>query len=174
MSEDESWRRRNRRRYPFDIFGEFERMMNEMMQNTFQNLPKEFRQFRPYIYGYSFSLGPDGKPVIREFGNVKPTKVGPEIKEKREPLVDVMDEKDELVIFAEVPGVEKEDINLNLTEETLIINVDTEKRKYYKEVELPTAVDPKSTKASYKNGVLEVHLKKVGKEKEKGKRIPIE
>ena len=113
MSEDESWRRRNRRRYPFDIFGEFERMMNEMMQNTFQNLPKEFRQFRPYIYGYSFSLGPDGKPVIREFGNVKPTKVGPEIKEKREPLVDVMDEKDELVIFAEVPGVEKEDINLN-------------------------------------------------------------
>ncbi|MBS7643853.1 Hsp20/alpha crystallin family protein [Candidatus Bathyarchaeota archaeon] len=173
MSEDESWWRR-RRRYPFDIFEEFEQIMNEMMQKVFRNLPKEFSQFRPYIYGYSFSLGPDGKPVIREFGNVQPTEGGPKIKEKREPLVDIMEEKDELVVFAEVPGVEKEEINLNSTEETLIINVDTEKRKYYKEVELPTAVDPKSAKATYKNGVLEVRFKKVSGEKEKGRRIPIE
>jgi len=27
----------------------------------------------PFVYGYSFSMGPDGKPVIREFGNVKPS-----------------------------------------------------------------------------------------------------
>jgi len=118
------------------------------------------------------SIGPDGRPVIREFGNVQPGRL-PMIREEREPLVDVMEEKDEVVVVAELPGVEKEDINLNATEDTLTISVDTPQRKYYKELRLPTEVNPKSAKAQYKNGVLEVRLKKVGKAP-KGERITIE
>ncbi|MBS7656208.1 Hsp20/alpha crystallin family protein, partial [Candidatus Bathyarchaeota archaeon] len=72
-----------------------------------------------------------------------------------------------------VPGVEKEDINLECAEKSLIISVDTQTRKYYKEVELPAEVDPQSAKASYKNGVLEVTLTKK-KVKPKGQKIKIE
>jgi len=77
------------------------------------------------------------------------------------------------LIDVEVPGVEKKDINLNATEDRLIISVDTPQRKYYKEVDLPAKVDPKSAKASYKNGVLEVVLKKAGEER-KGFKVQIE
>ena len=82
------------------------------------------------------------------------------IREEREPLVDVMETDDEVKVIAELPGVEKKDIKLYGTEDTLTISVDTAERKYYKKVELPSAVDAKSAKASYKNGVLEVRLKK--------------
>jgi len=72
-----------------------------------------------------------------------------------------------------VPGVKKEDIDLEVTENTLTIKVDTKDRKYYKEVELPCEVDPNSAKATYQNGVLDVELKKA-KPKKAGKKIKIE
>ena len=34
------------------------------------------REVGPIVYGYSMTIGPDGKPRIREFGNVKPTSAG--------------------------------------------------------------------------------------------------
>jgi len=174
------WWERRRRRWWRDIFEEFERfeeMMDEMMRRAFEQFERaggegKMRVYGPYVYGFSMSIGPDGRPVIREFGNVQPGRL-PMIREEREPLVDVMEEKDEVVVVAELPGVEKEDINLNATEDTLTISVDTPQRKYYKELRLPTEVDPKSAKAQYKNGVLEVRLKKVGKAP-KGERITIE
>jgi len=182
-----------RRRSPFGrIFDEMERMMrelDEMFSKSFEELEREFprnlirerktdkgyvREFGPIVYGYSIRVGPDGKPIIREFGNVKPGRKPEivELSEAREPLVDVYEEEEVIKVVAEVPGVEKDDINLNASERKLIISVDTPQRKYYKEVDLPAEVDPKSTKASYKNGVLEVVLKKVGGGK--GVRIKIE
>ena len=139
------------------------------------------RRMGPFVYGYSMSMGPDGKPVIREFGNVKASKpmaFGPQrprldVKEEREPLVDVIEEKDALKVVAEVPGVEKEDIDLNTTENSLTISVDNKARRFYKEVEFPSQVDPESVKASYRNGVLEVTLTK-RETKPKGRRIKIE
>ena len=62
--------------------------------------------------------GPDGKPHISEFGNVKQGRVdgeqsvGPVVKDAREPLVDVMDAEKEIIVIAELPGVEKTDIDL--------------------------------------------------------------
>ncbi|OYT52097.1 heat-shock protein Hsp20 [Candidatus Bathyarchaeota archaeon ex4484_135] len=178
-----SWRsRRKRRPWFWDIFEEFERM-EERIDEIFRRMMEEFpweREFEegvkvygPYVYGFSVSIGPDGKPVIREFGNVRPTRFGPRFVEEREPLVDVMEEDDEIVVVAELPGVEKEDIDLSCTEKELVISVDTEKRKYYKRLDLPAEVDPKSAKASYKNGVLEVRLKKT-KPVGKGEKIKIE
>ncbi|RLI09151.1 Hsp20/alpha crystallin family protein, partial [Candidatus Bathyarchaeota archaeon] len=64
-------------------------------------------------------------------------------------------------------------IDLSCTERELTISVDTEKRKYFKRLELPAEVDPKSAKASYKNGVLEVRLKKA-KPARRGEKIRIE
>jgi HSP20 family protein len=63
-------------------------------------------------------------------------------------------------IVAEVPGVRKEDINLTMRDSKLVISVDTETRKYYKELEVSEDVDPEKAKATYNNGVLEVILPK--------------
>lgn len=179
MSED-WWRRRRKRKkrpYPFDIFEEFDRlgeMMEKMMRQAFEAPSKRARTYGPYVYGFSMSVGPNGKPVIREFGNVQKGRLGPRVREEREPLVDIMEEEKDVVIVAELPGVEKDDINLRTTEDSLTISVDTPKRKYHKELTLPARVDPESARASYKNGVLEVRLKKFMKKAFKGESLFIE
>ena len=186
----EDWFKR-RRRFPFfrefdEIFRDMERMFEEAFKE-FREMPEGLarekrlpngrivREYGPMVYGYSITIGPDGKPVIREFGNVKPSmKTGAlDVKSEREPLVDIMEEAETVKVIAEVPGVEKNDIQLYGTERSLTIKVDTPTRKYFKEVELPAEVDPKSAKSTYKNGVLEVILKKTVP-KPKGQPIKIE
>lgn len=179
---DKDWDRLFRERWPFfrSIFGNLDevfREMEEMMKREFservsrdrireRTLPDgtKVREWGPFVYGYSMKIGSDGKPQIREFGNVKPSarfgRPRIDIKEKREPLVDVLTTNGEVKVVAELPGVEKKDIKLDGTESSLTISVDTPERKYYKKVELPAKVDIKKTKASYKNGVLEVTLQK--------------
>jgi HSP20 family protein len=61
---------------------------------------------------------------------------------------------------AELPGVEKKDIKLSGTEDTLTIIVDNPQRKYFKEVALPRKVRVSEARSQYKNGVLEVTLPK--------------
>ncbi|MFH1337579.1 MAG: archaeal heat shock protein Hsp20 [Nanoarchaeota archaeon] len=111
------------------------------------------------IYGYNVRVGLKGKPVVDTFGNIKKTEKGVVVKDEREPLVDVFDEKDEVKIVAELPGVAQKDIKLNVKQNKLTISVETKERKYYKEVKLPCKVKGKLDK-TYKNGVLEVRLKK--------------
>ncbi|MDX1534375.1 MAG: Hsp20/alpha crystallin family protein, partial [Thermoplasmata archaeon] len=82
----------------------------------------------------------------------------------REPMTDVMDRGDTVSVTVELPGVEKEDIDLRTTPERLTIKVDTEERQYHKEVDLDAPVDPKSVRATYKNGVLDILLKKTSKD----------
>jgi len=181
MAEDEFeefpfWRRR--RRFLFDeIFREIERWFEEAFREfereyefrePFKEGKKTFRTFGPFVYGYSITIGPDGKPIIREFGNIRPSRrlTKPiEISEEREPLVDVINEEDKIRVVAEVPGVSKEDINLEVVDNKLIISTKGP-RKYYKEVELTHEVEPDTSKASYSNGILEVTLTKKGKSKE--------
>jgi len=164
--------RSRKKRFPswFDVFEEMDKMdemMDEVMRKAFE-IPKETRSFGPYVYGFSVSLDPEGKPMIQQFGNVKPTRVGPQVKGEREPLVDVLQENDEIAVFAELPGVEKNDIKLHVNEKDLTISVDSKGRKYHKELELPVSVLPASAKASCKNGVLEVRLKRAeGKVRER-------
>lgn len=200
MSE-EWWRRwfRRRRRWPFfrgwffEEMDEFFREMMEDIEREFEELskmvPKELvrerilpdgtsiREFGPFVYGYSVTIGPDGRPKIREFGNIRfgaePGRPRVSVSDRREPLVDVILTDGEVRVVAELPGVEKEDIKLYGTETTLTISVDTPERKYYKEVDLPAKVDPSKAKSSYKNGVLEVILPK-REEKPKGEPIKID
>lgn len=178
---------RFRRKKRWSIFDEVDRMFEDMFKETFESLPEELykerklpdgsivRTFGPVVYGYSMTMGPNGKPVIREFGNLKPSRLGlPVTEEQREPLVDTIVGDQIVQVIAEVPGVEKTDIDLHATEDALTISVETEKRKYYKEVQLPEKVDPDSATATYKNGVLEVSLKKLEERKTTGKKIGIE
>jgi HSP20 family protein len=176
MSDDEDWNKKRKKRRdrwdPFDLIDNIREMMEDMMKEMggrpfdiedFEKilpkfrLPSGFEKKGPYIFGFSMGVGPDGKPIIREFGN-KPGfdfKRGPKIKEEREPLVDIMDTKEEVIIVAETPGIEKEEINLRGTEKELEIKAG---EKFYKKLRLPVEVIPGQAKANYKNGVLEVRI----------------
>ena len=96
--------------------------------------------------------------------------------EYREPFIDVIETDKEVIATAEMPGLEKQDIKLNLTEDRLEISAETkheEKKEekgyvyrerrsgsYYRAISLPSPVDPDKSKASYKNGVLEIKMPK--------------
>lgn len=180
-NEDENWPMRRRRGFPFGNwpFGDIDAMMKEMeraFSEQFREMEKELprnlvrekklpdgttkKEIGPIVYGYSVTVGPDGKPIVREFGNVRKGEGTPwkEIQDKREPLVDVVTSDKEVRVIAEMPGVSKEDVNVTVQDRSVTISVDTESRKYYKELELPGVVDPKGAKSTFINGVLEVTL----------------
>jgi HSP20 family protein len=112
------------------------------------------------VYGFNVKMGIGGKPLIEPFGNIKATEKGPVVAEVREPMVDVFDEEKELVVVAELPGVEEKDIHFKVRDNILDLSAEKGERKYKKEVLLPAQVDAESMKSSYKNGVLEVRLNK--------------
>ena len=166
------WRRR--RRFfddPFSDFDEEFRRMEERMARIFDELIKQEGTSRNFVYGFNMRLGSDGKPRVTEFGNIPRGQMTQSL--GREPLVDILDGEEEIKVIAEIPGVEKEDIDLNADKKHLTIKVDTDKYKYYKELELPAEIKPDKIKATYKNGVLEVTMKRVEKRK-KGKKIKVE
>ncbi len=166
---------------------EFQKMYKEIFKQLAKNLPKELqglspeeitREFMkkgPIMYGFNIGFGPDGKPIMDSFGNLEkePISGKRKVRKTREPLVEVNEDQDQIIVIAEMPGVSKEDIELNATNNSITIS--TEKivsgRSYFKEIDLPAAIDSDYAKARYTNGILEVKLKKL---KEKGKPIDIE
>ena len=170
------------------MFHEMEKMMDEEVKSFSEKVPKEYvkerklpdgstvKELGPFVYGYSMKIGPDGKPEIQEFGNLKKSKGLnglPEVKEEREPLVDTVETENEVRVVAELPGVEKTDIKLHGTDDSITISVDTPKNKYYKDVALPAKVNVKEARSTYKNGVLEVILPKLSSSEPKGDPINI-
>ena len=103
----------------------------------------------------------------------------------REPLTDMIDAGDEIVIRVEVPGVSKKDINIELTEDSIRISAKKSRKKevvekgyYSKEISaqnfvtsrvLPVKVLPETAKAKYEDGVLEIRVKKAEASKKKKK-----
>jgi len=112
------------------------------------------------VYGFSVRMGLGGKPVIEQFGNIQTSEKGAVVTEVREPLVDVFDEGDRLVIIAELPGVEAEDIHIEVKEDILELTAVGSDRKYSKELLLPSPVDSETMDSSYRNGILEIKLLK--------------
>jgi len=167
----------SRRRGPFGSlwddmfrdFWDFDANMGKMWEEM-QNDPNA----RTWYYGYQVNIGPDGKPHVKEFGNVRPrsgqTQLG-----VREPLVDVsVDEKEGKVkVVVEMPGADKNSIMVNATEERVTITANNSGKPYSAEVPLSVKVDPDTADASYTNGILQVIFKKKGSEPPKGVNVQI-
>lgn len=146
---------------PWDDFRRFEDIMNRMFEE-FWGRPTTRR------------LLPSG-----ERGAIVPA-------EHREPFIDVIESDKEIIATAEMPGLEKQDIKINVTEDRLEISAETkheEKKEekgyiyrerrsgsYYRAISLPSPVDPDESKATYKNGVLEIKMPKT----EVKKKTPLE
>ena len=77
-----------------------------------------------------------------------------------EPLPDIIEGDKEVFITVAIPGVEKDDIDLNIVEDMLEITIDTSKMDYHEVVNLPCEVKPETAETTYKNGVLDVTIKR--------------
>lgn len=154
------------------VMDDIKKMAEEMMKMFTTAQPG-----KPVVHGYKIMFGPDGKPQIEDFGNrsIKSPQGQPAISEEIEPLTDIIEGKNDVAITVEIPGVEKDDIDLVATEDTLEIKVDAPKRKYRKLIDLPCNVKTKSTKATYKNGILDIVLEKKEKKRDdSGFKVSIE
>ena len=92
----------------------------------------------------------NGKPVVKEYGNLKPGLLP--TSDTREPIVDtIVDEKEKVVkLIAEIPGVEKTDVKIIVENKTVDLSAEHDGKKYHVKVPLKHKVDENSAKASYK------------------------
>lgn len=161
------------------IFDEFEKFMKRwqkffeeierQIEEDFRRATREVGGGRPryYYYGFEITMGPDGRPIVREFGNVRRGTERIEVVDEIDPLTDIVEEEDKIKIVVDMPGVEKDDIKIYVSEDgrTLTIEARGKERKYHKEIRLPAQVNSSKAKATYKNGVLSIELEKVEKRK---------
>jgi len=128
--------------------------------------------------------------IDRMFGEVFSRMKATDAVFTRAPLIDLVDEGDKFRIVAEIPGVEKDDLDVRVFEDAVVIKAEkklgrTERGKnyyvrergytsYYRTISLPEPVVPEKAQATYKNGILEIVLpKQRSKGKEGGHRLPV-
>ncbi len=111
------------------------------------------------VYGFSIRTGIGGMPQVERFGHVRATENSPDLAEVREPLVDIFDEGNEVVLIAEIPGVDVGDISIEVVGDILLLETKGE-RRYAREILLPAAVEANSLHKTYRNGILELRLVK--------------
>ena len=80
------------------------------------------------------------------------------------PLIDIFQEKNGITIVAEIAGFNKETLKINVKDQKLTLSAKAKDRRYYKSLDLPKVVVPNAVHTTYKNGVLEIKLKKAPKE----------
>jgi HSP20 family protein len=112
------------------------------------------------VYGFTINTAGGGSPKVETFGNIKKTPEGPKVNEEREPITDTFDEEDEIVIIAEMPGIEANDISIDLKEDILEISAVSKSRTYRKELLLPIKTSEQNLSHKFTNGILEIRIKK--------------
>ncbi len=176
-----------------NLFREFEEMRRDMERmleealRDIESVPRELikeyetptggrvRELGPLVYGYSMTVGHDGKPKIKRFGNVRSLGGGmtaPMLTAEREPLADVTITDKDVKVTVEMPGISKQDIKINAYEDSVEVStVETAPKKYRRIIELPPETDIETAKSTYTNGILEIKFKKKGKPKGREIRI---
>jgi HSP20 family molecular chaperone IbpA len=94
----------------------------------------------------------------------------PKTREKRkwkepEPLTDIFEEKEWIIIVAELTGFKKENLKIHVKDHKLTLFAEARDHKYYKSLNLPKRVIPTTEHTTYKNGVLEIRLRKAAEER---------
>ena len=122
-------------------------------------------------HGYTMVVGPDGRPVIKEFGSNDAASVDG----AREPLVDTITNEKEgtAKLVAEMPGVERSEIGVSVDGRRVSIEAEHGDKKYSVDVPLKHKVAKDSAKATYKNGILEVTFRLEG-ERPRGRKVEVQ
>ena len=169
-----------------DIFSnldsEFQKMrkqMDSLMRDAVEGKMPDSDSKNPFVFGFSVKAGPDGFPIFEDFGNtrMKPFASSgkkPTVDTRREPLTDINETDSQIAITVELPGVDKEDIDINVMEDCVEVNVKTESRKYFKSINLKSLVETESSKATYTNGILDLVLTKKELDSPKGTKVRVD
>jgi HSP20 family protein len=118
------------------------------------------------IYGVTVKVGlGDDRPVVEPFGNIRQDRASGHtvVQEVREPVVDVFEEEDHVLVVAEMPGVGVEDVHITVEDDLLTFSAERGDKKYRKEVLLPASSTRDKTEVACNNGVVEIKCKKCQK-----------
>ena len=150
-----------------DFFEDFGSELFDNLEEMIEALLEEMGESVPFVYGFSIIRRPGEDPELREFGNVSEDSQDEDnlfSSEIQDPLIDIFENEEIVHVLAEFPEIGKEDLLLHATAQNLEIRI-LGSSEYSEDVELPVRVDPKSAKATYKNGVLEVTFRRCAEEK---------
>ncbi len=147
-----------------DIFKELRKTLSEqefIFDRLFRTVLEPDTQEAQLNHSVSIHIDQDGKPVTTWLGNINLNRDAQFDEAAQTPYTETHIDKDAgiLIIVAELPGVSKENIKVKASKRKVTISAESEKKKYYKEVDTEREIDPKSTSAQYKNGILEVRVK---------------
>lgn len=151
-----------------DFFEDFGSELFDNLEEMIEALLEDMGESGPFVYGFSIIHRPGEDPELREFGNVREYSQNEENlfpSEIKDPLIDIFENEDLIHVLAEFPEIGKEDLLLHATAQNLDITILGGSSDYSENIELPSRVDPKSAKASYKNGVLEITFKRCAEER---------
>jgi HSP20 family protein len=115
------------------------------------------------VYGFSVKVGLGGEGVsVEPFGNIRRDKTTGEatVQEIREPIVDVFDEKDHVLVVAEMPGVGVDDVLAELKDDILTLSAERGNKKYRKEMLLPGSFEKEKMTVCCNNGIVEIKFLK--------------
>ena len=115
------------------------------------------------VFGFSVKPGLGGKEVkVEPFGNISKDKATGKsmVHELREPLVDVFEEEDHVLIVAEMPGIETEDVQVEVQDDILTLSAKRGDKKYRKEILLPGSFQKDKLSVSCRHGIVEIKCMK--------------
>ena len=115
------------------------------------------------VFGFSVKTGLGGKEVkVEPFGNISKDKATgkPMVHELREPLVDVFEEENHVLIVAEMPGIEAEDVEVEIQDDILTLSAKRGDKKYRKEILLPGSFQKDKLSVSCRHGIVEIKCMK--------------
>ncbi len=111
------------------------------------------------VYGFSVKVGLGGDEVkVEPFGNIRrDQKTGESVVEEiREPIIDVFEEEGYTLILAEMPGISREDIQIEVKDDLLTLYAEKGDKKYRKEIPLPINYEREKMLVSCNNGIVEI------------------
>jgi len=168
MSED-------RRKYLKEILDEFDRYFDDFEKSVEDAIRSGFssgQEFfsKPVVKGMALGIGPEGKPTISFFGDNAKTPGG-----FRSPICEQMadDKEGTLRLVVELPGIDKQDIQLSALEDKISLQAEEGERKYKMEIALQREIDPESGNATYRNGLLDVVFKQRDKANKGYRRVRV-
>src|SRR3972149_8327359 len=164
----------------FDDFFERDFLFRDSFESEWTSEMKEKLAKEGRVYwGISSVVGSDGIPQTKYWGNVAPpgallNRPGRILSlptdesqdQTREPVVDVIEEENQIRAIVELPGVTKENISLKGFENGLKLEAKNDQYNYSKWIELNNKIDEKTIKTSFNNGVLEIRANLTGNGKD--------
>ncbi len=99
---------------------------------------------------------------IDSFGNMRSDDDAEEVvvEERREPMVDVYNEEEYVLITAEMPGIGEDDVRIRLDGDVMTISSEEDDKRYYKELVLEETFDPDDIEVSSRNGIIRIKCRK--------------